>query len=251
MHSIVAALVLTLGVSGFPGAGSVADYQLGGAYRPSAEVDIVVRDRTDRPEPGTYSVCYVNAFQTQPGRLRWWRAKHPELLLRDRRGHLVRDADWPDEVLLDLRTKRKRVAVARVVNRWITSCDRRGFQAVEPDNLDAWTRSRGLLTERQTVGYAKRLVRHAHRRGLAIGQKNTAELLGRRLGFDFAVVEQCQQYRECDAFVKRYGARVLEVEYRRSAFRAACRARAGQHPIQLRDLDVVPRGSRGYVFEHC
>lgn len=251
MNVLAVLLVAALSVPTFPGPGAVADYQLGGAYRPETGVDVVVRDRTARPVEGTYSVCYVNAFQTQPGSLRWWRTKHPELLLRDHRGRLVRDAGWPDEVLLDIRTKRKRVALARIVGRWIDGCDRKGFQAVEPDNLDAWTRSRRLTTKRQTIGYAKRLVRHTHRRGMAIAQKNTAELLRHRVGFDFAVVEECQRYRECDAFVRRYGSQVVEVEYTRSAFRAACKARAGKHPIQLRDLDVVPRGQRGYVFRHC
>ena len=28
---------------------------------------VVVRDSTDMPEPGLYSICYVNGFQTQPG----------------------------------------------------------------------------------------------------------------------------------------------------------------------------------------
>ena len=45
----------------------VADYQLGEAYRPAEDVTVVVRDATATPEPGVYSVCYVNAFQTQPG----------------------------------------------------------------------------------------------------------------------------------------------------------------------------------------
>jgi len=251
VNALVAVLLAALSLPTFPGPGAVADYQLGGAYEPASQVDLVVRDRTASPAPDTYSVCYVNAFQTQPGSLRWWRSKHPELLLRDRRGKLVRDPGWRAEVLLDVRTKRKRVALSRIVGRWIDGCARKGFVAVEPDNLDAWTRSRGLTTRRQTTGYAKRLVRRAHQRGLAIAQKNTAELLGTRIGFDFAVVEECQRYRECDRFVRRYGSRVVEVEYTRSAFRSACRQRAGRHPIQLRDLDVVPRGERGYVFEHC
>lgn len=251
MNAVVAVLVAALSLPLFPGPGSVADYQLGGAYAPSAEVDLVVRDRTERSVRGTYSVCYVNGFQTQPGTLRWWGRKHPDLLLRDGRGRLVRDADWPDEVLLDIRTRGKRARLAAVLRGQIEQCGRKGFEAVEPDNLDAWTRSRGLTTKRQTVAYAGHLVRAAHRAGLAVAQKNTAEVLRSRIGFDFAVVEECQVYRECDQFVRAYGSRVVEVEYTRSAFRAACRARAGKHPIQLRDLPLRPRGTRGHVFEHC
>jgi len=46
-----------------PGGGGL-DYQLGGAYDPPAGVDIVVRDSTDEPAAGVYSVCYLNGFQT-------------------------------------------------------------------------------------------------------------------------------------------------------------------------------------------
>ncbi len=56
-----------------PPAGGVADYQLGGAYPPAANVQIVTRDRTEKASPRRYSICYVNSFQTQPGTLRWWK----------------------------------------------------------------------------------------------------------------------------------------------------------------------------------
>jgi len=145
LSSLLLALLAAITPVTLPPAGGVADYQLGGAYRPAAKVDIVVRDRTADPAPGVYSICYVNAFQTQPGTLRWWKKRHPGLLLRDRKGRVVRDAGWPDEVLLDVRTGSKRAAAAKVMRRWFASCADRGHQAVEPDNLDSWTRSKGLL----------------------------------------------------------------------------------------------------------
>ncbi len=43
------------------------DYQLGGDYPPPTGVTVVTRDVTGSPAPGTYGICYVNAFQTQPG----------------------------------------------------------------------------------------------------------------------------------------------------------------------------------------
>src|SRR4051812_13878225 len=80
-----------------PPAGARADYQLGGAYAPPAGVRVVTRDRAARPVPGDYSICYVNAFQTQDDERGWWRAHHPSLLLRDARGHEVTDPGWPGE----------------------------------------------------------------------------------------------------------------------------------------------------------
>jgi hypothetical protein len=234
-------------------AGAVVDYQLGGAYRPAAEVTVVVRDRTAKPDPDRYSICYVNVFQTQPGTLAWWRKHHPTLLLK-RSGRLVIDPGWPDEVILDQRTAAKRAQIARIAGAWFRGCRKAGFEAIEADNLDAWTRSKGLLTKAQTVSTARAVVREAHAAGLAIAQKNAPEVDGRALGFDFAVAEECEVYRECGAYTDAYGAGVVEIEYTdngRAAFTRACATRAGEHPILLRDRDVVPRGTRGYTFRHC
>src|SRR5690606_27321196 len=107
---------------------------------------------------------------------------------------------WPDEVLLDLRTARKRATAARVASRWFADCADRGFRAVEPDNLDSWTRSRKLLKRSHARSYARLLVRAAHAERLAIAQKNAAGINGRKLGFDFAVVEECEVYRECGRY---------------------------------------------------
>ena len=84
-----------------PPVNAAADYQLGGAYVPARGVRIVTRDVTERPAPGTYGICYVNAFQTQPGTASWWLRTYPRLVLRTATGAIVRDPGWPDEMLLD------------------------------------------------------------------------------------------------------------------------------------------------------
>jgi hypothetical protein len=217
----------------------------------------VTRDRTDAPAPGTYGICYVNAFQTQPGETAWWTAHHPDLLLRDRAGHLVGDPDWPGEYLLDVRTPAERAALLRIVGDWFDGCARSGYRAIEPDNLDSWTRSHAQLTRDQGLAFAALLVQRAHARGLAVAQKNAAELgsLGRtRVGFDFAVAEECQVYDECGVYLAAYGAHVIEIEYTdtpRAGYTAACSARGARVSVLLRDREVVPRGAAGYVFEHC
>lgn len=257
LSAVMAALAVSVAMSApvaLPPTAGVADYQLGGAYEPAAGVQIVTRDRSEQPAPGRYSICYVNSFQTQPGTVRWWKNKHPSLLLRDGRGHLVRDPGWPDEVLLDIRTSRRRAAVGRINRGWYDQCRRKGFAAVEPDNLDSWTRSKGLLTKKHAVSLARRLVREAHGSGLAIAQKNAPQLSRLGIGFDFAVAEECEVYRECAAYTRTYGSRLIEIEYTdngRRAFRRACRDRAGRASIMLRDRDVVPRGSRRYVHATC
>lgn len=254
LASLLASVAMAAGPVTLPPTAGVADYQLGGAYRPAHAVQIVTRDRTDAPAADRYSICYVNSFQTQPGTLGWWKKRHPRLLLRELSGRLVRDAGWPDEVLLDLRTVARRAAVARVNRSWFDRCAREGFQAVEPDNLDSWTRSRGLLNKSQAIALARLLVKDAHRAGLAIAQKNTPQISRSGVRFDFAVAEECEVYRECGAYTRAYGSRLIEIEYTdngRAAFRRACAARAGTVSVLLRDRDVVPRWSQNYVYRTC
>jgi hypothetical protein len=257
VSGVLAALaaVLAMSAPAAPPAAGVADYQLGGAYPPAANVQTVTRDRTDPPAQGRYSICYVNAFQTQPGTYAWWIKRHPELLLRSpRTGRLVHDPGWPDEILLDIRTPTKRATLGKVVRVWFDRCAADGYQATEPDNLDSWTRSHGLIRQTHAEAFAKRLVVNAHYARLAIAQKNTPELSGKGLGFDFAVAEECEAYRECGAYTKAYGRRVIEIEYTDnglSAYDRACAARSGDISILLRDRDVVPYGAAGYVYKAC
>jgi hypothetical protein len=266
--TVVAALLLTACASTSTRAGAtparrlpppagVFDYQIGGAYRPVAAVRIVDRDRGDRPAPGRYNICYVNAFQTQPDENRFWTSKHANLLLKVR-GHYVHDPNWPGEYILDTSTAKKRAALLRIVGSWFDGCRRAGYAAVEPDNLDSWTRHgvRGAITRADNLAFAKALVGRAHRRGLAIAQKNTVESSKafHALHFDFAIAEECEVYRECGGYSRYYGKRVLEVEYTdtpRSAYTRACAQRHGKASIIRRDRDVVPRGNKAYRWSHC
>ncbi|WP_193607509.1 endo alpha-1,4 polygalactosaminidase [Nocardioides lijunqiniae] len=223
--------------------GSDVDYQLGGPKRLPAHVGIIVRDRTEKPAAGRYNVCYVNGFQTQPDAKRFWR-RHWSLVLK-RGGRPVVDEAW-GEWLLDLRTPRKRQALARIVGRWTAGCASDGFDAVEYDNLDSFTRSQRLIKRRHAVAFARLLVRRAHAEGLAAGQKNLADYDGTAVGFDFAVSEECGRYAECGDYVDHYGDQVLMVEYRRVDFRRACRRHGDRVPVVLRDRALSRKGVRAW-----
>lgn len=233
------------------------DYQLGGAYKPLASVRIVDRDHTSMPAPGVYNICYINAFQTQAYQDRWWKHHHPGLLLRSPRGALIEDPGWPGEIILNTATAGDRRRLMTVEAGWLAGCKAKGFEAVEADNLDSNTRSRGELTEDEDVAFAKLLVRRAHADGLAIAQKNDAERsarLRRTVGFDFAIAEECQVYRECQFYTRAYGDHVIEIEYTdngRAAYAKACSRRGTRISVILRDRDVVPRGSPHYVYRAC
>ncbi|NGO77136.1 endo alpha-1,4 polygalactosaminidase [Streptomyces sp. YC504] len=225
------------------------DYQIGGAYTPPAGVRVVSRDHEASPAPGLYNICYVNAFQAQPGAEGEW---DDDLLLRDGNGEVVYDGDW-GEAVLDLRTADKRQRIAAKVGTWIDGCADKGFQAVEPDNYDTFTRFPDYLTANQAKSFIALLADRAHGKGLAIAQKNTAELagVGKETGLDFAVVEECGAYNECGDFTAEYGDHVVVVEYSASGLRKACDGWGDQLSIVRRDVDVSPAGGSGYLRQTC
>jgi hypothetical protein len=238
---VIPALVglLLAAVAALP-TGTDVDYQLGGAADPAPNVGIVVRDRTDPPAAGVFDVCYINGFQTQPNEKRFWR-RHPGLVLRDADGRPVVDEAW-GEFLLDVRTAPKRKALARIVGRWVRGCAKHGYAAVEFDNLDSFTRSDGLITRRQALRYAERLVDQAHRHGLPAGQKNLAGFDGTTIGYDFAIAEECGRYDECQRYVDDFGDQVLMIEYRQQDFDETCAAYGATNAVVLRDRDLTPSG---------
>lgn len=225
------------------------DYQIGGAYSPPSGVRVVTRDHTAAPASGLYNICYVNAFQAQPDAEGEWDA---DLLLRDANGDIVMDEDW-GEALLDLRTDAKRQRVAAKVGGWIDGCAAKGYQGVEPDNYDSFSRSRNLLTSSHAQAHIRLLSAHAHAKGLAIAQKNTSELAGNRTqnGLDFAVAEECGQWDECDRYTNSFGDNVIVIEYTNAGLTRACSGYRDRLSIVQRDVDVKPAGSPGYVRRTC
>ncbi|MFK0403396.1 endo alpha-1,4 polygalactosaminidase [Microbacterium sp. NPDC090225] len=236
-----------------PPAGAVPDYQLGGAYPPASGVGIVGRDRAAEPAEGVYSICYVNGFQTQPGELDLW----DDDLLLQRDGAPVFDPDWPDEALVDTSTSAQRERIAALVIPWIEGCADAGFDAVEFDNLDSYTRSDGALTLEGNLALATLLVDAAHGAGLAAGQKNAAEdaaVLQDEAGFDFAVTEECAAYEECSAYTDVYGEAVIDIEYSDELprpFAEMCADDESPASMVLRDRDLVTPDDEAYVFETC
>jgi hypothetical protein len=232
-----------------PPTNAAFDYQLGGAYTPPNGVKIVSRDRTESPAAGLYNICYVNGFQVQPGEESSWDA---DLILRDGSGDPVIDQDW-NEQLLDTSTADNRTRIAQKLDGFVDGCASAGFDAVEFDNLDSYSRSGGRLTQDGAVALLALVSKHAHAQGLAVAQKNSTELLARRaeMGTDFAVAEECSRYDECGQYIDAYGEHVLMIEYRTADFTKGCQAYGATHSIVHRDLDLVAPGDAAYVFEGC
>jgi hypothetical protein len=236
-------------------AGQPFDYQIGGAYPPPAGTGVVSRDWFDAdPLPDAYNICYVNAFQTQPDSsgvridetANWPR----DVVLSDE------DPAWPGEYFIDIATAGQRDQAAAHVARMVQVCAAKGFDAVEYDNLDSWTRvPNQAFDQEDAVAYATLLVGLAHQQGLAAAQKNTAELVtsgdAARIGFDFAVVESCGRYRECQVFDDFYNGALVAIEYTRADFDAACAVLADTSAVVLRDQLVTRPGSPTYTIDQC
>jgi hypothetical protein len=122
---------------------------------------------------------------------------------------------WPGERWLDIR---RRSVLEPIMTHRVHKCARAGFDAVEFDNVDAYTNPTGFpLTGKNQRRYDVFLANVAHRNGLSVGLKNDLGQIPKlKRYFDFAINEQCMQYSECGALraFTRAGKPVFEVEYR-------------------------------------
>jgi hypothetical protein len=106
---------------------------------------------------------------------------------------------FPNERWLDVRRFRLFAAPLR---RRIAICARKGFDAVEPDNLAGWENRTGFaITAAAQLRFNRWIAREVHRRGMAVALKNDGGQVGALVDeFDFAIVEQCFQYDECGLY---------------------------------------------------
>ncbi|WP_430868339.1 endo alpha-1,4 polygalactosaminidase [Demequina aurantiaca] len=121
---------------------------------------------------------------------------------------------WPDERWLDIR---QLDVLMPIMAARMDLCAEKGFDAVEPDNVDGYQNDSGFsLTAKDQAAYNRALADLAHERGLAVGLKNDLDQVALlQPVFDFAVNEQCFEYDECSvlsAFINA-GKPVFHVEY--------------------------------------
>jgi hypothetical protein len=121
---------------------------------------------------------------------------------------------WEEERWLDIAHFHK---FAPIMEKRIAMCAQKGFDGVEPDNIAGWENKTGFpLTRADQRRYNLWIARQVHQRGMAVALKNdprqAKELVNH---FDFAVVEECFQYEECDLFKPfiEAGKAVFEAEY--------------------------------------
>jgi len=121
---------------------------------------------------------------------------------------------WPGENWLDVR---QWDTLRPIMTARLRGCRDKGFDGVEPDNVDGYDNHSGFpLTAADQLTYNRRIADLTHGLGLAVGLKNDVEQAATlQPAFDFAVDEECAHYDECDRlepFVAA-GKPVFHVEY--------------------------------------
>ncbi|MFF8263849.1 endo alpha-1,4 polygalactosaminidase [Streptomyces virginiae] len=133
---------------------------------------------------------------------------------------------WEGERWLDIR----RVAeLEPLMAKRFDMCREKGFDAVEPDNMDGYQNPSGFpLTPDDQLRYNRLIAKLAHDRGMSVGLKNDLDQIPQLVGdFDFAVNEQCAQYDECERLTPfiEAGKAVFHAEYELSTSRFCERSR--------------------------
>lgn len=155
---------------------------------------------------GRKVICYISV-----GSYEDWRPDKdqfpPEVLGNDYDG-------WPGEKWLDVRQIEK---LAPIMLARLDLCAAKGFDAVEPDNMEIYTNETGFpLTYDDQLKYALWLADEAHKRGLAIGQKNASDQVFDLVDvYDFAITEDYFFYNEAELMLPyiKAGKPVFAAEY--------------------------------------
>ncbi len=154
---------------------------------------------------GRRVVCYFSA-----GTYERYAADRSQFVSQDL-GNVV--AGWPEERWLDIRSS----AVRRIMTERLDLAAKKRCDAVEPDNVQGYLETTGFaLSAADQLAYNRFIATEAHRRGLAVGLKNSLEQVAELVDyFDFSINEQCFQYKECQPLMPfiEAGKPVLNAEY--------------------------------------
>jgi endo-alpha-1,4-polygalactosaminidase (GH114 family) len=178
-------------------------------------------------DQGRKVICYISVGSRED-----WRPDAdqfpPDVLGKDYDG--LPGEKWLDVRRIDL--------LAPIMRARLDLCKAKGFDAVEPDNIEVYDNDTGFpLTYADQLAYARWLADEAHARGLAIGLKNAADMVADSLPFfEFAITEDCFDQGWCDQVLPfvAAGKPVFAAEYTDTGvdFPAAC-AWGRQHNVNF------------------
>lgn len=121
---------------------------------------------------------------------------------------------WSGEIFLNIRQIDK---LAPIMLARLDMCKAKGFDGVEPDNIDTYSAETGFpITYEDQLKYNLWLAAQAHARGLSIGLKNDGDQAANLVNdFDWALTEDCFYQNWCDQmkpFIQQ-GKAVFAAEY--------------------------------------
>lgn len=155
---------------------------------------------------GRKVICYIDVGAAESYR------SDVGLIPRSVQGNAV--DGWPQERWLDVR---KIDQLRPVMTARMDMCKAKGFDAVDPDLIEAYAADSGFpITYQDQITYNRWIAQLAHERGMAVGHKGNVEQVPDLVEvFDFSVNEQCAEYDECDtvAAYTRAGKPVFHIEY--------------------------------------
>ena len=124
------------------------------------------------------------------------------------------DGGWPGERWLDVR---QTSVLEPIIGRRLDLCKRKGFDGVDPDNLDGYENKTGFpLTYDEQLNYDTWVAKAAHARDLTADEKGDNDQVKDLVKvYDFAVVEQCYAQGWCNQFAAYTNSNrlVVDVEY--------------------------------------
>ncbi len=200
---------------------------------------------------GAIAICYVDVGTLEKGRSDY--SQFPSSVV----GPAV--SGWPGENWLLVSAANQSVILPLMKTRFLNWCQAKGFDGVEPDNVDGWTNISNL-SKADNLTYDMAIGQLAHSFSLSVGLKNLAtDLSATELpmfvgAFDWALNEQCYEYSECGAYTQAgsflaAGKAVFDVEYNTSP--DCTQADQAHMNAQLTDLDLVGATSSGYKYTPC
>ena len=138
---------------------------------------------------GTKVICYIDFGSSENFRPDY--SSFPASVLGNSNG-------WPGEQWLDIR---QIGVLAPIMTARMRMCVQKGFDALEPDNIDGYANSTGFpLTAQDQLNYNVWIANTAHSLGLSVGLKNDTDQTSQLVPyFDWALNEQCNQYGECNS----------------------------------------------------
>lgn len=97
---------------------------------------------------------------------------------------------FEDERWLDIR---RIDIIGPILQKRMDECKAKGFDGIDPDNLDGYTNNTGFpLTYQDQITFNKWVAQEAHKRNLTVGLKNDVEQISDLvLDFDWIITEHC------------------------------------------------------------